>query len=71
MILFSMSPLIKAQIRESDKENTKVICKNLIQFAYDKDLLLINPFNKDGDIDLNLEIRENDLKKIEKKSFII
>jgi hypothetical protein len=69
MVLLSVSPLIKAQLRESDKENAKIVCKNLLQFAYDKNLLLENPFNSNGEIDLNLEIRESDLNEIGRKIF--
>ncbi len=69
MVLFKVSPLIKAQLRESDKENTKIICKNLLKFAYDKNLLLKNPFNDNGEFDLDLEIREHDLNEVGNKIF--
>ena len=64
MVLFSVSPLIKAQLREIDKENTKLICKHLLQFVYDKNLLLKYPFNDKGEIDLNLEIKKSDLNEV-------
>lgn len=61
--------LTNAYIRQKDKEDMKIVCANLLRFAWDKGLLLNNPFNEEGELILTTRIYENDVTELGRQIF--
>ena len=45
-----VSHLIRTNKREIDRDNTKVVLYNLVAFCYNKNLLLVYPFNSSDNL---------------------
>ena len=60
-VLLDVDMLLRSQIRQKDKDNTIVICQNLLNFAYEKGLLRDNPSDNEGNLIKPSIIRESSL----------
>lgn len=69
-LFLDVSGLIKSQIRQRDKDNTKICCRNLLKFAYEKGLLCDNPFDDEGNLIISTIIRESSLTEVGKHLFL-
>ena len=56
-----VSHLIRTNKREIDRDNTKVVLYNLVAFCYNKNLLLVYPFNSSDNLKEDLKIQTNNL----------
>jgi len=68
-VLLNAKLLAEAYIRQIDKDNTLIVCSNLLQFSYEKGLLLKSPFDEQGNLKIETIIRESDLTEIGKQIF--
>ena len=68
-VLLNVKLLAEAYIRQIDKDNTLIVCSNLLQFSYEKGLLLRSPFDEQGNLKIETIIRESDLTEIGKQIF--
>lgn len=68
-VLLNVKLLAEAYIRQIDKDNTLIVCSNLLQFSYEKGLLLKSPFDEQGKLKIETIIRESDLTEIGKQIF--
>ena len=59
--IISISRMLKSFPMKDQKDDLIVIFSNLLQFACDKKLLKIHPFNKKGKLIINTTIYEDDL----------
>lgn len=69
IILLNTKMLIAAYIRQVDKDNILLACKNLLLFSYEKKLLLKSPFDERGDLNIDTVIKESDLTDLGKQLF--
>lgn len=69
-LFLDVDGLIRSQIRQKDKDNAKICCRNLLKFAYEKGLLCIYPFNNEDDLIESTIIRESSLTEIGKHIFV-
>ncbi|RLJ69179.1 hypothetical protein [Pedobacter alluvionis] len=67
-IIISLPNLINSQIRQKDKDETLALCKSLLIFSYQNELLKKNIYDKGIFID-DIEIFENDLTDKGKLTF--
>ena len=68
-VLLNAKLLAEAYIRQIDKDNTLIVCSNLLQFSYEKGLLLKSHFDEQGNLKIETIIRESDLTEIGKQIF--
>ena len=61
IVLLNVRRLAEAYIRQVDKDNTLIACRNLLQLSYKKGLLHKNPFDEKGDLNIDTVIKESDL----------
>lgn len=64
--LLNTDGLVNAYIRKKDKEKTRLVCRNLLVFCFEKSLLRHNPLNEKGDFVFRT-IRESHLTEKGKK----
>ena len=69
-VLLDVYMLLRSQIRQRDKDNTIVICQNLLNFAYKKGLLRDNPSDNEGNLIMPSIIRESSLTEAGKPIFV-
>ena len=69
-VLLDVDMLLRSQIRQKDKDNTIVICQNLLNFAYEKGLLRDNPSDNEGNLIMPSIIRESSLTEVGKTIFV-
>lgn len=69
IILLNVKMLSQAYIRQKDKNNVMICCKNLLVFSYEKGLLLKNPVDEQGNLNIETIIKESDLTEIGKMIF--
>lgn len=69
LIILDIKYLIDADLRQRDKDNTKIACYNLLNFSYSKRLLNKNPFDSQGNLALDTVIKESDLTDLGKIIF--
>lgn len=68
-VLLNVKLLAEAYIRQIDKDNTLIVCSNLLQFSYEKGLLLRSPFDEQGKLKIETIIKESDLTEMGKQIF--
>ena len=68
-VLLNVKLLAEAYIRQIDKDNTLIVCSNLLQFSYEKGLLLKSPFDEQGKLKIETIIKESDLTEMGKQIF--
>ncbi|WP_024468253.1 hypothetical protein [Treponema pedis] len=68
-VLLNVKTLMGAYIRQIDKDNILISCRNLLRFSYEKGLLQENPFDEQGDLKIDTVIRESDLTEMGKQIF--
>lgn len=68
-VLLDVYMLLRSQIRQRDKDNTIVICQNLLNFTYKKGLLRDNPSDNEGNLIMPSIIRESSLTEAGKHIF--
>ena len=64
IILLDVRRLAEAYIRQVDKDNTLIACRNLLQLSYKKGLLHKNPFDEEGNLNIDTVIKESDLTNL-------
>ena len=67
---FDVDALMETQIRQKDKENTKICCQNLLNFSFQKGLLYENPIDDEGNLIMPAIIRESSLTENGKSIFV-
>ncbi|WP_195360780.1 hypothetical protein [Phocaeicola massiliensis] len=68
-ILLDVNMLLRSQIRQKDKDNTIILCQNLLSFSYKKGLLCYNPLDNEGNLIMPTIVRESSLTEIGKSIF--
>lgn len=68
-VLLNVKTLMGAYIRQIDKDNILISCRNLLRFSYEKGLLQKNPFDEQGNLKIEVVIRESDLTDLGKRLF--
>lgn len=69
LCLLDVTGIVNAYTRQYDKEKTRVICSNLLKFAYDKGMLINSPFDENNSLILITIIRESNLTELGKLYF--
>ena len=69
IVLLNVRMLVDAYIRQADKSNTLIACRNLLQLSYNNGLLHNNPFDEQGDLNIDTVIKESDLTDLGKQLF--
>ena len=69
IVLLNVRRLAEAYIRQVDKDNTLIACRNLLQLSYKKGLLHENPFDEEGNLNIDTVIKESDLTNLGKRLF--
>ena len=69
IVLLNVRRLAEAYIRQVDKDNTLIACRNLLQLSYNNGLLHKNPFDEQGDLNIDTVIKESDLTDLGKQLF--
>ena len=64
IVLLNVRILAGAYIRQVDKDNTLIACRNLLQLSYKKGLLHKNPFDEEGNLNIDTVIKESDLTNL-------
>ena len=64
IVLLNVRRLAEAYIRQVDKDNTLIACRNLLQLSYKKGLLHENPFDEEGNLNIDTVIKESDLTNL-------
>lgn len=67
-VLLNVKMLVESNVRQADKDDTVVLCHNLLYFSYEKGLLLKNPFQEEK-LDIETIIKESDLTEKGKQIF--
>jgi hypothetical protein len=60
-VLLDVKRMIDAYPMKSDKIETRIVCYNLINFSFEKGLLIKSPYNSKGELYDGIIICENDL----------
>ena len=69
IVLLNVRRLAEVYIRQVDKDNTLIACRNLLQLSYKKGLLHKNPFDEEGNLNIDTVIKESDLTNLGKRLF--
>lgn len=67
--LLNVKALMEAHIRQIDKKKTLIVCENLLRFSYEKGLLFKNPFDKEGNLNIDTIIKESNLTELGRQIF--
>jgi len=67
--LLNVTFLMDADIRQADKNKTKIVCENLLKFSFEKSLLLDNPYDENGNFKTDFIVRESILTEKGKQIF--
>jgi hypothetical protein len=69
LCFLDVAGITNAYTRQYDKVKTIVICSNLLKFAWNKELLINNPFDENDNLIINTIIRESSLTDLGKIFF--
>jgi len=68
-VLLDVAYFMNAYMCITDKDNVLIVCSHLLRFSYEKGLLLVNPFDEQGNLKIETVIRESDLTALGKLIF--
>ena len=68
-VLLNVSSMINAYPMKDDKIAMFTICFHLLRFSCEKELLQKNPFDEQGDLNIDTIIKESDLTDLGKQLF--